>query len=268
MSILEAASASDLALGPHAVAIRAASLTALTAHVSTSRPPAPPPSLPPPAPVPSGTSEASKDLAKQAKAIVLFRASLSRAWPEYESSMLGGEHALSQVPRPSDREELVLGKLRSCVGPAGGNADRDRRALERLLAFCDEQHITRVWPVSAALLMNFCRTMHARSTGPRGGHSVPETLKAAFVHMKICIGLPVELDSPILFNICPHCSKSALSPASTSIYLQCFWEHHALHDPTSRSTSGAAACGPASRSTPMCVAWAMQAGRVCVSTWA
>ena len=146
--------------------------------------------------------------------------------------MLGGDHALSQVPRPADREALVLGKLRSCVGPAGGNADRDRRALERLLAFCGEQGVTRVWPLSAALLMNFCHTMYVRSAGPRGGHSVPATLRAAFVHMKVCIGLPVELDSPILFNICPHCSASALSPASTSIHLQCFWEHHAIHDPS------------------------------------
>jgi hypothetical protein len=80
--------------------------------------------------------------------------------------------------------------------------------------------------------MNFCRTMYERSTGPRGGHSVPETLRAALVHMKVCIGLPVHLDSPIMFNICPHCSASARPPASTSIHLQCCWEHHALHDPS------------------------------------
>ena len=229
--IIAAASASDAELGPHAADIRSAALHASMTYCH----PAPTASAAPahpPAPHAAGMSEADRDLRAQDKAVALFRDSLRQFWPGYEVTMLGGPRAARQVPDPSHREALIDGKLRSCVGPSGGNADRDRNALRRLHSFCAAQHVTEVWPLSAALLMNFCRIAYLDSKGPAGGHSVPGTLRSAFVHMKIHIGLPVELDSPILYNIAPACKFNARSPASTSIYLQCFWEWGAVHAPT------------------------------------
>ena len=225
MSLLYATSASDGELGPNAPSIRRAARRALlTPPFHTAPTPLPAPVPPPSAPE---ESEAAIDARSQELAIGRLRSTLHECWPRWQISMLGGEHAASQVPDPAERESLIIAKLRSCVGPSGGNADRDRRALLRLFAYCSDRGIRNMWPVSAALLMAFCSFCTAQSVGSAGGSSVFSSLRSSFVHMRAHLGLPVELDSPILFNISKYCIRQPRSPASTSIRLQCFWEFHA-----------------------------------------
>jgi hypothetical protein len=145
--------------------------------------------------------------------------------------MLGGEHASSQITRPERRAALISAKLHACAGPDGATADRDRRILERFMAYARAHGIPRVWPITSAAIQDFACSQVAASRGPAGGSSVDPSIKGAFTHMHTHLSLPIEIHAGILFNCAPVCARQPRPAASTSIFIACFWEHHAMHAP-------------------------------------
>lgn len=147
--------------------------------------------------------------------------------------LMGGAHALEQVPDPAVRRERVVVGLLSKGGPDGANSDKARRALAELAAYAARHGLAdHGLPASgllvAAMLAEVDAAALAAARGSQGGASVAATVRSGLVFLREHLKLPIDIDSVLVESAAPrrqggHAARRQAGSAPLAVH--CHLEH-------------------------------------------
>lgn len=136
-------------------------------------------------------SHAEMEKAKQSKAIAKWRAFLLEVYPpragegvfvwQFEANMMGGPHALHQVPAAA-REEVLQAAYEVAADPSGLTLDRTRCDFISLEKYklCKRIDPDIQWPMHGGLMLAFIQWRKQNTTSAKGGYSIAASIKSSF----------------------------------------------------------------------------------------